>query len=201
MLDAIEQVKPVDPCATRATLFPRLQQGDRYGRELAWAEFHARYAPIIAGFARKLRVAPQDIDDVIQDVMVGFYSAAPLFIYEPEKGRFRGYLKVCTFRALSLRLGRLPKLDGRPLHDLEPAAPEIDSPWDEEWEANALASAIDAVRERYESNNTFRAFEMNVMLNIPVAKVACKLGISVESVYQAKRRIIGALRKCINGNR
>ncbi|MGH7178184.1 MAG: sigma factor, partial [Tepidisphaeraceae bacterium] len=86
---------------TNPSIFLRLKQSDTAPREIAWAEFHKRYAPIITAFAQRLGARSQDVDDVVQDVLLGFYSKSPTFIYDPAKGRFRGYLKVCTYRALS----------------------------------------------------------------------------------------------------
>src|SRR5678816_333376 len=80
-----------DSMLTNPTLLLRIQHVEPRPRELAWTEFRARYGPIIAGFARKLGAKPQDLDDVIQDVMLGFYAKAPTFVYDPAKGRFRGY--------------------------------------------------------------------------------------------------------------
>src|SRR4051812_49863872 len=103
---------------TNPSIFLRINQKEKRPRELAWTEFRDRYAPIIAGFARKLSVKPQDIDDIIQDVLLGFFAKSPTFVYDPAKGRFRGYLKVCTFRAMRDRLGRDVKFCG--LSTLEP---------------------------------------------------------------------------------
>src|SRR5512145_1034866 len=83
------------PLNTRATLLLRLRP-DSAGREVAWAEFHRIYAPIIAGFARKMGAKPQDREDLVQDVMTGLFSASEQFVYDPAKGRFRGFLKACT---------------------------------------------------------------------------------------------------------
>jgi len=46
--------------------FLRLRAGDAVPREIAWDEFNTRYAPIIAGFARRLAARTQDVDDVVQ---------------------------------------------------------------------------------------------------------------------------------------
>jgi len=79
-------------------------------REFAWDDFRKTYAPVIAGFAGKLGVRGADIDDVIQDVMLGFFAHSASFVYDPARGRFRGYLKVCTFRAM--RSGRRRRTRG-----------------------------------------------------------------------------------------
>src|SRR5262245_6008721 len=94
-----------DSMATSATLMLRIK-AEAPARELAWAEFHARYAPIIGGFARKLGAPRGEVEDIVQDVLTGFYSALPKFNYDPKKGRFRGFLKVCTIHAIVKRLGK-----------------------------------------------------------------------------------------------
>src|SRR4051812_29101208 len=74
--------------ATNPTIFLRLKESDSAPREIAWNEFSARYAPVIGGFARRLGARPQDIDDVVQDVLMGFFVKSPTFVYDPSKGRF-----------------------------------------------------------------------------------------------------------------
>jgi DNA-directed RNA polymerase specialized sigma24 family protein len=100
---------------TNPTIFLRLNQTDAAPREMAWNEFYHRYAPIVAGFARRLGAAQQDVDDLIQEVLLGFFATSPTFVYDPAKGRFRGYLKVCTYRALSRKKNAAYKIQGRPL--------------------------------------------------------------------------------------
>ncbi len=90
---------------TRASIFARLGSSGPGERELAWTEFRSRYAPIIAGFAAKCGASRQDIDDIIQDVLTNFLGASGEFVYDPGKGRFRGYLKTCTVRAAICRAG------------------------------------------------------------------------------------------------
>src|SRR5438045_992155 len=75
---------------TDASLLNRLNAPATTVRSSAWEQFRKFYAPIIAGFARNMGAKPQDVDDVIQDVMLGFYSVSPTFKYDPAKGRFRG---------------------------------------------------------------------------------------------------------------
>jgi RNA polymerase sigma-70 factor (ECF subfamily) len=167
-------------------------------RELAWEEFHRRYAPIIAGFARKMGGKPQDREDIVQDVMAGFFAASPQFKYDPTKGRFRGFLKVCTFRAMRRRLGQNARFSGVPLEKIDPEALEVEAAWNDVWEHEHLRRAMRALREEYESTpqrlRTFRAFELFGLLEQPAPDVAKKLDMSVDSVHQAKHRITEALR-------
>jgi RNA polymerase sigma-70 factor (ECF subfamily) len=191
---------PLDTRSTRATLLMRIRP-DSPVREIAWGEFYRRYAPIIAGFARNMGARGSDVDDVIQDVLTGFYGVSEEFKYDPTKGRFRGFLKVCTFRALRKRLGSNAKFQGVPLEDVDPNARPVDDTWNDIWEREKLRRAVHTLRNRYSENpermNTFRAFEMYVMEEKPADQVARELGMSVDSVHQAKHRITQALRKVL----
>src|ERR1700722_14460925 len=86
-----------DPSLTRQSLFLRLKL-ESPAREVAWQEFFDQYSGIIAAFGRRLGVRGDDIADLIQDIMIRFFSSSPDFIYNPSVGSFRGYLKVCTWR-------------------------------------------------------------------------------------------------------
>src|SRR5262245_23556705 len=118
---------------TSATLLLQIRP-DSAVRELAWQDFHHCYAPMIAGFARKMGARAQDREDVVQEVMTGLFSASSNFRYDPGKGRFRGFLKVCTFRAVRRRLGQNLKFQGAPLSRVDPEAVEVDQLWNDVWE-------------------------------------------------------------------
>ncbi len=181
---------------TSASFLEKLKNEDPGPRNVAWEQFQKRYAPIIAGFARNMGARPQEIDDLVQDVMLNFFRGARSFTYDGGKGRFRGYLKTCTFHALHKRLGREAKFKTKPLDEVDPESPEVEETWNHIWQQEQLRRALEATREDYsgEKRKTFRAFELYAILGKPVEQVAGELGISTDSVYQAKRRITHALR-------
>jgi RNA polymerase sigma-70 factor (ECF subfamily) len=189
-----------DSCATSATLFLRLRP-DSPRRELAWLDFHQRYAPIIAGFARNMGAKRQDIDDLIQEVTLGFFSRSADFTYDAAKGRFRGFLKVCTLRAWWKMLRRR-RGDNTALKQIDPDDAAIEQVWNDVWEQENLRRALEMTRERYSSRpdrrRTFQAFEMSVLLEQPPQQVARELGMTVESVHQARTRVLRALREALN---
>ena len=186
--------------STQTTLLLRLQH-DGAAREIAWREFHGNYGPVIAGFARRMGARPGEIDDVVQAVMVGFYGAVSEFRYDRTKGRFRGYLKTCTWR-------KLEEVIAKRLRTLEPALTahlvaesEIDAAWEQAWQQARLVQATDMVRDRYsrraDQRKTFAAFEHCMMLGRAPEEVATDLQMTIEQVYQAKSRIQRALRETI----
>ena len=66
--------------------------------------------------------------------------------------------------------------------------------WDEEWQMNLLETAVERVKRRI-SEEHFQMFDLYVMKQWPVTKVARRLGVSVSSVYVAKHRISALLKK------
>lgn len=189
-----------DPSATRTSLFVRLRS-DGTRKEFAWREFYDRYAPIIGGFCRKMGAQSHEIPDVVQDVMLGFFAVTPTFEYDPGKGRFRGYLKTCTWRALQRRAGNDLQISGRSLDKVDPADIAVETAWADVWESEKLREALELVRIRYlarpDKARTFRAFEMYVLLDRSAESVAGELQITIGSVHQAKSRISKALKAAL----
>ena len=188
----------MDTLATRATIFLRLKSDDTATREIAWSDFRDRFAPIIAGFARKLNVRTQDVDDVIQDVMIGFFAQSPTFVYDPSRGRFRGYLKVCTFRAMRRRIGSRARFNETPLDQVDPEHVQVEQAWNDVWEQQLLERALDETRRQYHGagdDATFRAFELHVIKGKPVQEVVRELGMSESTVYRAKARVAASMKR------
>jgi len=185
----------LNPMQTRASIFLRLKATDPEPREMAWSEFRQKYVPVIAGFAHKLGARPQDVDDVIQDVFLGFFSVSPKFVYDPSKGRFRGYLKTLTLNAIRARFGREARINTVPLTELADDSEPLETTWQETWRHQQLRMALESIRSSSaEDSQTYQAFELYVLRDEPAAEVARKLGISIDSVYQAKHRITAALK-------
>jgi len=162
---------------------------------MAWDQFSARYAPIIGSFARRLGAKPHDVDDVVQDVLLGFFLKSPTFVYDPAKGRFRGYLKVCTYRALQKRIGQAARLNGKPLDAIDPEEMAVEQVWNDVWEQQQLRLALEEVRDTMGQSKTFRAFEMYVVFDQPAQSVADKLDMHLNSVYRAKEQITRLLQE------
>ena len=186
---------------TNPSIFLRLNRTDTAVRELAWDEFHQRYAPAVAGFARQLGVRAEDADDVVQDVLLGFFAKSPRFVYDPAKGRFRSYLKTCTLHAVHRRLGRDAKFRGLALDQVDAEALEVEQAWNDVWEQEQLRRAIEELRNEMGSTKTFRAFEMYVILDLPPQEVSRRLDLHIDNVYRAKEGVTRLLREKLNAIR
>ncbi|HET6246947.1 MAG TPA: sigma factor [Tepidisphaeraceae bacterium] len=182
---------------TNPAIFLRLKSTDAKPRELAWNEFHARYATVIASFARRLGARQQDVDDVVQDVLLGFFAKSPTFVYDPAQGRFQSYLKVCTCHALHKRAGKDARVQGKPLDQMDPEEAAIEQVWNDVWEQQRLSRALEVLRESMGTTKTFMAFEKYVVLDEPAQTVATELEMHINSVYRAKEQITDLLRESV----
>jgi RNA polymerase sigma-70 factor, ECF subfamily len=187
---------------TRHSLLLRLRQGGPE-REGAWQEFYNLYAPIIAAFAHRVgkgSLKRLDVEDLVQEVMRSFFKTSH-FVYDPSKGRFRGYLKTCVCRTMAAAREK----DGKAPSTAELTAlndPGIETIWNDVWETEKLHRALATVRERCSVNEerrrTFRAFEMCALLDRSAEDVAAELGMSAEGVRVAKSRVSKAVKKAFD---
>jgi RNA polymerase sigma-70 factor, ECF subfamily len=183
------------PPNTNPSLFLRLNHAAPAPRELAWEDFERYYAPIIGGFAARLGAKGQDVDDIVQDVLMGFFARSPTFVYDPEKGRFRGYLKVCTYRVIVKRLASNGRLPLQSMETTDEEAFAVEQAWSSVWDREVLALALDEVRKQIGETKAFAAFEMYVIENKPAEDVATSLKMHLNSVYRAKEHVTQMLRE------
>ncbi len=183
--------------ATRASIFLRLRADGTIDRELGWQEFAQKYSRVIAGFARNAGLPPQEADDVLQDVLLGFFRVSEAFEYDPQKGRFRGYLKRVTLNAIRSRFRRRRPDVGIADH-VEPSLPDnVDEQWDRQWTEQMLTRAMAEVRDEVEEK-TWRAFELYGVRGTPAVAVAAETGMSEAAIRHAKMRLTKRLREVVD---
>ena len=183
-----------DPGTTQASIFLRLNTRDEGRREMSWHRFDRIYSPYVRGYASHLGVRGDALDEVVQSVLVGFFSVSPRFEYQPEtKGRFRAYLAYAV-RSAVYRSWR-QQARGRPIEEYDAAAPEDDAAR-RVWERVALVRAIDEAQSSFEPK-TFEAFELFCRRSVPAEQVGATLGISVDSVHQASSRVRRRVREIL----
>src|SRR5262245_61845311 len=184
--------------ATRASIFIRLKTTDAQPRELAWQQFYQRYAPVISSDAYRNGASRQQADEVVQDIISGFFEASPRFVYDAARGRFRAYLKSCVVRTLMRRKLSRDRARAVPVELGDNIRDQRDDElWEKLWQQQIICRAMEIVREQYLSKGkllTFQAFEMNVVKNVSAAETARSLGMNVASVHTAKSRVTEKLR-------
>ena len=180
--------------ATHATLLARLSDGDA----VAWSDFCDRYEQLIRGFAKRQGLGGADADDVVQDVLLGLTKSMPGFRYDPAKGKFRSYLKTATMHAIwrrSRQKGPVVPL-GEGGSQADGADDPVDQTWEIEWRQYHLRQAMRTIRAEFNASDVI-AFERYVGADRDAKETAAELGLSVDSVYQAKSRILRRLGQVI----
>ncbi|MEW6249654.1 MAG: sigma-70 family RNA polymerase sigma factor [Planctomycetota bacterium] len=182
--------------ATRLTLLLRLRNR---ADSVSWREFHDRYGQLLYRYARARGASDADAEDVVQEVELGLFRAMEGFEYDARQGRFRSYLRSAVVHALGRRADRQARqpaaLDPQNFdHFAGNAEAEADERWEREWQLHRLRWALHEIAADFEPA-TLRAFEIHVLQGRPVEDTAAELGLSKASVYQARSRVLKALRE------
>ena len=134
--------KPTDPSvsgiSTILTCVQTAMLDTDAGRE-ARRRLVAIYARPIWKTFQKRRVPQNDIDDLSQEFVTQFCEGKFLHGFDPEKGRFRDWLKGCLTLFLAKHWEKQSYRHGKRIADIEePTAKEsLDDVFDKEW-ANAV---------------------------------------------------------------
>ncbi len=186
--------------STHASLLARLAEG---ADDVAWREFHDRYHRLIRGVARRNGLQPVDADDLTQEVLAAVHRGIAEFRYDPQKGRFRGFLKTIALRSIWRRRRRplLQQPGGQPAaeHPLpdEPVADaEQDRIWEAEWRQHHVRLAL-ASLARETPPLQLRAFELLAIDGQPTAAVAATTDLPPDQLYRIKSRLLARLRELI----
>ena len=182
---------------THASLLARLADGQDAD---AWRDFEGRYGELIRGFARRRGLQNSDADDVLQEVLMAVSRNLPGFRYDPARGRFRGYLKTIALRAISKKMCQSRGEAAQELLDEQcreaATDPEVEELWESEWRQYHLRTAMEAARAAF-NDTDLAAFDAYAGKGRAAEDVAAELGVSVDSVYQAKSRILRRLRESL----
>ncbi len=183
---------------TRATLLERLQD---VADPLAWDEFFRRYWRLVYACVRRRGGSDDTAEEIVQDVMLAVFQQRAVFRYDPARGRFRDWLAVVVGNKLAeyrRRPSQRVRGQGGDQEDgaLEPAAeePEPDAAWQATFEEAMLAVLLDVVRNEV-TPETYQAFELLVLNDLPGSRVAEITGQSRNAVYLAKKRVLGRLKE------
>jgi RNA polymerase sigma factor (sigma-70 family) len=188
------------PDATRHTLLARLVDWQDHAR---WQEFFDTYWRLIYSVARRSGLTDAEAHDVVQETIIAV--ARNITKYERAAGRFKPWLLQMTrWRIADQLRKRLPASehshspdDARDTATLDRlAAPGIslESAWEEEWQQQVLAAALQRVKHRVKPLH-FQIFDCAVRQRWGAAKIAAALDVNVAQVYLIRHRLAGLVKK------
>jgi RNA polymerase sigma-70 factor (ECF subfamily) len=182
---------------TSASLLLRIKERD----PAAWERFVRLYTPLVYHWCRRAGLAEDDAADVGQEVFATVARLIPDFQYRHVRGTFRGWLWSITRSRVSDFLRReqnQPQAVGDVLKRLAQTAAEAGDGQEaieaEDEERFLLWRAAEMVRRAVEEK-TWAAFWRVAVEGEWPADVAADLGLSVNSVYLARVRIVARLRE------
>jgi RNA polymerase sigma-70 factor (ECF subfamily) len=155
--------------------------------------------------ALKAGLTEEEAQEVVQETVITVARRIPEFKYDPTVCSFKTWLLNLTrWRIVDQLRKRRPAVTDRRRSDAatrtaaiervpDPASLDLGAVWDEEWERQLLAAAIQRVKRQVKPEQ-YQVFHLCVFKEWPVKKVAAQLGVSSAQVYLAKHRI-GALLK------
>lgn len=183
--------KEEDIYLTRPSLLERIKNGD----DVSWQEFSDTYSRFIKSIARSYQVREADWDEVVTQVLEELFRTRERFQYDPNKGRFRDYLK----RVVKHHILRVRRKN--PLHEDidDPAVPhpgedEFSAIWDAEWKQHVIKQARMILASRTDSI-TYRIFTELTMEGSRPEDVAQKFNVKVDTAYSVKCKCLKLLRK------
>jgi RNA polymerase sigma-70 factor (ECF subfamily) len=173
--------------------------GEEGRREDAWAVFQAGYRDVILGWGLRYGLDLHSAEDLTQEILIKLLETLPRHEHNPDRGRFRSWLKTVVRHVLADRRRRQRRrlepggvggsIAQEWLGDLpSPEAAEALSVAVERRTAAWEAEVLDRVRARVEPAS-WAAFCQRMIERRPAADVAAELGLTVGAVYKAAERI------------
>lgn len=187
---------------TRKSLLVRLKN---WGDEESWHEFYKIYEKLIYETALKAGLRNVEAQEVVQETLLSVAKKIAGFDYNPETGSFKGWLLQITRRRVVDQL-RKRKPDAVPgangvatlsVEQVSDPSSRLETLWNEEWH-QALLDMARAVVKRKVGARQYRMFDLYVLQQLPLKKVAKTLGVNAAQVYMAKYRITKLLKKELN---
>lgn len=158
----------------------------------AWREFSAYYRRFILYILHQLRVAPDDIEDVTQMVLMKLMKH--ISSYDRELARFRTWLSkliyneaYSNFRKRGVEQKHFEKLEDTAWETKFSNNAQIESQIEKEWALYITSQAMENVRKVFKGQ-AVRAFELGLEGH-SAEDIAQKTELSVASVYTLRKRV------------
>ncbi len=163
----------------------------------AWMRLVELYAPFLHLWGRRAGLSETDAADLTQEVLTVLVQKLPEFEYDPSKS-FRCWLKTVTVnRAKNFHRAAA----NRPAIGVNSAigreavcGSEADLFEEDEYCAFVTQRILQLVKHEFREQD-WQAFQLQFLEDQPANDVAAELGISVNSVYLAKSRVLRRLRE------
>jgi RNA polymerase sigma-70 factor (ECF subfamily) len=184
---------------TSLSLLDRARQDASDG---SWDRLMDVYSPLLHGWLARMGVQSADADDLVQEILFTVSRELRDFRHSGRTGAFRSWLRtILSHRAREFwRSSKYrPAAAGgtswaERLEQLADEKSDASREWDLEHDRHVMAQLLVQVRPRFEPK-TWEAFRRQVFDGQRADAVAAELGMSLNSVYVARSRVLSTLRR------
>ncbi|MEQ1826672.1 MAG: sigma-70 family RNA polymerase sigma factor [Pirellula sp.] len=176
----------------------------------AWDQFVEIYQPLVFRLARSKGFQEADAHDIVQEVMIAVSKAIHRWEPDPSKGRFRDWLFRIARNLMinfmtrrkhrSLSQGGVKGIDMAEFLDEQPdrtsCVSDVSNEFDLEYRRELFLIASERIR-REVRQNTWEAFRMTALDQIPMHEAASQLQMTVGAVLVARCRVMARMRECV----
>jgi RNA polymerase sigma factor (sigma-70 family) len=193
-----------DAMETRASLLERVQNTTD---QESWREFYDTYSSLVYRFALQRGLTTAEAKDVVQETFISVAKAIPKFRYEQSVGSFRSWLLHTTQWRITEqfhkrgRNGFDASLNGTDSGGSgligkipDESFAQQEELWNREWRESLIEAALQRVKGQI-SAKQFQIFDLYVLKEWAVQKVAGALNVSIAEVYLAKHRVGKQIKK------
>jgi RNA polymerase sigma-70 factor (ECF subfamily) len=190
----------------RDTSLSLLDQLQHSPDDQAWNRLVGLYAPLLMRWLKRYEVQNSDAEDLIQDVLLVVSRDLKGFDHAGHPGAFRSWLRtilVNRLRNFWRNRNQGPQAFGRSdidqrLAELEDPASQLSQLWNKQHDRHVVLRLLALVEPHFEAN-TWKAFCRVALEGKRADVVAKELGISLNSVFISKSRILSRLRQEAEG--
>lgn len=151
----------------------------------AWERFFAVYSPLIRLHGKDCGLRNEHLDDLVQNVMLSLVEQIQSFQYDPNRGRFRDYLRhIIRARAYDM-LRDIYKQEC--FQKMEKAESALDDLFQSEWEEHIRRSSVEKLKEEVSAKH-FQIFQLLDIQNRKVHDVAKFFKLPEATIYSIRNR-------------
>ncbi len=169
----------------------------------AWDQFSDLYRPVIRRMAMMKGMQDADADDLAQQVLLAIAGAIVRWDHDPDRAKFRTWLKRVTGNAILNAVTRgVPDVGSgaeqiRQFLEQRPADSGSDSDLLQiEYRREVFSKAAEQIRSEF-TDDTWLSFWLTAVDSRDVDDVAAELGRTRGSVYASRSRVMKRLRQAV----
>jgi RNA polymerase sigma-70 factor (ECF subfamily) len=168
----------------------------------AWRSFVERYRPLILSFARARGLNGADAEEIADEVLARIVVGIGTLAYDPDKGRFRGWLDTLVRNACVDRLRKLARTPGGIGSGYEDAARQLEM----EVESEPYSGLAEVLSERMQADlkklddvlrtvtqavtpQSWTIYWRSDILHESPAEIASQMQLPIRTVYGAIHRV------------